>query len=291
MSKLAVQAVTNKVASISLVTLSALTVPSNSSVSCMESVAAGTLIADVLTSYGTSSSTPSLVTCDGVQWTVGVCASAVSICTDCRSETSSAAIHSLSPCSQATNCLANSLIPNFIEGIIHALVVAFKPPTLAPTIHAITAIAGPDSIQAAVVLSADGFVSCAALSKIPTTLQTILLASTPTSWTTGNSTHVTIASLTSSTDYKLYCISASAAGTQSSLASALSTSVPVSTLCCKKLLVSSALKSASTNQMMPNVLQVSVDALPTSALTVTVSAQQYGREGALAHRLNCSAVP
>ena len=178
--------------------------------------------------------------------------------------------------SKCSDSLAN-------ENIIRVLSVEFKPQKPPPSISSITITAlTKTSVTFNVTLSDIGKVYCGIF------YDTVTLSSTDvirlqnygasTSNDGSNSTVMAIGSLDPATNYNIICTTEGANGMELGLTDSINAKKSFTTVCCKTVLVSSLTSSISllddtgnTASGIPSIVTVDVDALPSSALDISVN--------------------
>jgi hypothetical protein len=95
-------------------------------------------------------------------------------------------------------------------------------------------------------------------------------------WTAGNSAVLTLTNLVPSTAYSVYCLTMSAASVYSSLQTAVSGVVTASTACCKSITVSLGVDSLAFGTSGSGAITVTIGSLPSSSITVSLTAYQSG---------------
>ena len=271
LSQLNVQSVTRRAVAVTSTTVTSLvSTATNASVACLTPATVANIINMMGSVFGDPSTKAATFTCPtsstrGHTWSIGSCAAAPALCVDCQQQQLSV-LQSLSPCS-VLNCLYAGTVPQY-AGVVRVFVVEFRAKQPAPRILKIAAVPSTKSIAVTVTLDANGLVYCAALVKPPSSYQTILLANNAQA-SVGNQSSLQLLSLIPSTAYQIYCLSVSTDGVQSQIVSGASA---VSTLCCKVITVDLSIRSAKQNQVLPNIMQISIDGLPSSSLTLRVVA-------------------
>jgi len=132
-------------------------------------------------------------------------------------------------------------------------------------------------------MSSVGTLQCGAfgLGYSPTSVEDIILQNYQSTLLVGNSLSVVIPSLTPATGYAIYCTTASRQGVKLSLAKSLATRSPIFTLCCKTILVSITQKSTIQGSDMLNAISVSLDALPSTNISLVLSVTRPDQANAI----------
>ena len=179
----------------------------------------------------------------------------------------------IKPCQTDGCSLANSPRTSMATGLsfLQVLAVAFEHPILPPRILSLKAIAFKRSISVAVTLAAEAQVFCAALLHQPTSVSDIVLNGVM-EWTSANTTSIQLHSLVPATTYHITCAAVSSDGIQSDLRDVLNVFTVVRTLCCKQISASLSFASILVNQLQSGAVRLSLDNLPTDAISITISA-------------------
>lgn len=228
-------------------------------------------------------------------WVVGICAHPDRAFlyvnqTDTEQSASNYRLLSLSPCASAAStsnssqCLPlsylNSARASEGRGVIKVLVAAFpSPEELTPGIQ-VPIIVWPLPrkmiVQVEVRGKSAGTVYCAAFSlgHTPTSPAEIVMAGNVAAFNGPSIVNVSIASLSPSTKYTIFCLPISLRSPSLSAASFLDTlhsNVTAETACCKNLYVTLTTPTVFTKQSQSDFAHIFLEAPPSRALTVTLS--------------------
>ena len=234
--------------------------------------------------------------CGGHSWAVAQCtaSSTSAVCVDCAD-----------PCDVSAHCTAatigstsllKSVSPFTVApcettvcteteesqppAALRVVNVAFTASDFAPTLLSIKVSATKSTLAASVKLDRAGTVYCAAYQYDPLTGTTFIPSSTSTialqnfvaSSNAQNVSNVLMSELKPGTDYEVYCMSSSLAGTTLALDQVLAKSVTASTSCCIPVTAQSAASTVKEGLNVRGFLALSVSARPATEVVLTLSA-------------------
>jgi hypothetical protein len=203
-------------------------------------------------------------------WTTAVLSSFPAFCLDCPSTTNQSLI--MSSVNTLSPCLPHSF-PRSVN-FARVLVLTFEDLLPAPNITMMSVAASQSSLFVGINLSADGIVYCAASAAAPTSSQQILLSGNI-GLAKNGFTSMTIAALTPSTLYGIYCLTKSSDGIYSTLANAITSRTAVRTSCCKKIYLDLRISSVFVGRSKTNAVALSLSSLPSSNITISLSAAYF----------------
>eukprot|EP01033_Poteriospumella_lacustris_P012062 gene12063-8618_t len=218
--------------------------------------------------------------CDNTMWRVGTCgsssaSSSVRVCAGCASVCDGAQPLKLSPCTAAAH--------KFFQ-LLDIGVYAPSPP---PTVTSVHVSPSKSTATVAVQTSTRGKVYVgvfSAAAAAPASVELIKLQNLASAQSDAtNTTTLTLRGLVPATSYVVYVATESlSSGASSSLTAMLATATRLRTDCCQDVGLSSSVRTALAGSSYANVLQLSLDALPTGNLTATLSLAQNGSSRSVA---------
>eukprot|EP01034_Spumella_vulgaris_P044046 gene44046-54734_t len=240
-------------------------------------------------SVGASAGSSSAVTCSEHSWVMKVCAASYppALCVDCAdpclaaahcASSTSYAPYNISPCVTST-CTDSSAL--------RVLSVAYADFQAAPSLVSLDLVPQKTSITVNAVLSDVGTVYCGVFAidslgvsqtvsdQSQIKMQNFVSASSATT------SRVQITGLGAATDYQMYCLTVSPLGSVTSLATIVSTSQSVSTLCCKTVTATLNTLSTRENAAVSNALTMTLSARPQFNLQVSIVALKLGSSGVI----------
>ena len=148
-----------------------------------------------------------------------------------------------------------------------------NPAFVPPVISTVTVVPAKTTLVVSAVLTYDGTVYCGAFptTTVPTSISQITSQKFVAASVSGTAS-VSITGLLPATSYTVYCIAQSSLGTLATLSAALTSKITMTTLCCKTITVTISLDDIYDGSSASNAVQITMDALPSLALGIVVTA-------------------
>jgi hypothetical protein len=213
--------------------------------------------------------------CGGSQWSVNVCSSGLpALCVECDDpcaspSTTPACGNYVVPCDRWLGC---SGVPS-----IQYFGVEFNPVQMPPEVVSMLSEGHRTSLTVTAVLSHDGVLYCGAYVAGRTPSSTVAVQQLGFSGETMNNvTTILLSGLIASTEYRVYCVSSTINGNMMSYHTMVRGVSTAKTLCCKTLSVAVNYVSLTADRSQLNVLTMSIDSVPISDISLTISAVNVG---------------
>ena len=229
------------------------------------------------------------VMCGSHFWRVTRCAGTrTSLCVDCAdpcvpdvaTTTTCSSLQMFNPCGETSGtngggagygCTALQSNVNMFRVLYGTF--QLNPAFVPPVISTVTVVPAKTTLVVSAVLTYDGTVYCGAFSTttVPTSISQITSQNFAAASVSGTAS-VSITGLLPATDYVVYCISQSSLGTLATLSAALTSKITKTTVCCKTITVAINLDSIYDGSSASDAVQITMDALPSLALGIVVTA-------------------
>ena len=207
-------------------------------------------------------------------WSAAETCSQASLCYDCNVSSLSCEVQCdqlniVSPCA-VDNCDAESG-----ASFIRIVTVQFESYAAAPGLNISSAVASVDTITMNVTSAGNGTAYCAAFItgvSEPQITNDIMIFNNQVLVSEGGSFTITIAGVVAATEYDMYCLTVSKDNVIMPLSTSMKNKLSVTTECCKIVHVSLLSTSMYITQSKTSVVQISVDAPPSSLLLLDITA-------------------
>jgi membrane protein implicated in regulation of membrane protease activity len=226
----------------------------------------------LLQEFGVNGSTTA-ISCGANIWSIATCSGSLAVCVNCSNSGNNVSyVNIFSPCVANSSCFTAASVSDKTATVARVLIATFG--VVVPAIVTVDVpVPSTSSVTVIVRLDQYGAAYCAAFfpSFTPTAVQQIT-SHRNSGWTVDNAVNVTLTSLAAATHYIVYCVTMSTKGQFSDISSALAARKLVKTSCCKLVTFSLVTKSVFTTLSVPKLATISVSSLPTSGLTVSLTA-------------------